>query len=268
MQSVLKRHTLRHFLVHCFNSLVKFCATDTTIPLVFCILLQIDNMIHRLMIVLKLMNYFRIAQHDTIVIEGKRKQGILRHYKMLCGELPNHAGIMWLIKFYTNLPCQLTCMLTWKKMRDIPNTKLFWNSIFLWSNFFLLVVFWPAVSDFWTLLYIKPKILALLYFSHSIYDLGHWAVHSPWWTTPFRPWIMGSTAGLSFPPTWETKRYRKHQIISIIIIHRKHHFIPKGPAHNYFINQSFFYMLWPFIHRQTAFVVTEDRSFGKLLQGW
>ena len=91
---MLKRHTLRHFLVHCFNSLVKFCATDTTIPLVFCILLQIDNMIHRLMIVLKLMNYFRIAQHDTIVIEGKRKQGILRHYKMLCGELPNHAGIM------------------------------------------------------------------------------------------------------------------------------------------------------------------------------
>lgn len=29
--------------------------------------------------------------------------------------------------------------------------------------------------------------------------------HSPWCTTPFRPWIMGSTAGLSFPPTWGTQ---------------------------------------------------------------
>lgn len=30
----------------------------------------------------------------------------------------------------------------------------------------------------------------------------HQAYYSPWWTTPFKPWIMGSTAGLSFPPTW------------------------------------------------------------------
>lgn len=27
-------------------------------------------------------------------------------------------------------------------------------------------------------------------------------IYSPWWTTPLKPWIIGSTAGLSFIPTW------------------------------------------------------------------
>ena len=67
---------------------------------------------------------------------GARKPNNLWHHKMICRTLSNHAGITWVIRFYTNLwcPCHHKCMLSLRLKRDIPKNyfqnilkDIFWN---------------------------------------------------------------------------------------------------------------------------------------------
>lgn len=50
--------------------------------------------------------------------------------KKLCGTLPNHARITWVIRLCTNLwsLCQLEHVLSLKQKWNTPNTEIFWNS--------------------------------------------------------------------------------------------------------------------------------------------
>lgn len=43
---------------------------------------------------------------------------------------------------------------------------------------------------------------------------------------------------------------------------------PRPHLRGYFETSSFFYAVWPFVHMQTHFQVTQNRAFGKLFLGW